>query len=71
MSSLAPDLKRGLTFASFQLRNSPDNMLLLTINVRLGVKTLAANLRFLGLYCLIKLIYLHSSLSNISVQKFH
>ena len=48
-SSLAPDFKSGLTFASFQeLGNSPDIMLLLTMNVRLGVKILADNLRIFG-----------------------
>ena len=49
MSSLAPDLKRSFTFASFHEHgNSPVVMLLFAINIRLGAKIFADNLRILG-----------------------
>ena len=44
-----PYLKSGFTFASFQgLGNSPDVILLFTIQIRLGVITLAEFLRIFG-----------------------
>ena len=46
---LAPDLKRGFTFASFHNHgNSPVVMFLFTLNIRLESKIFADNLRILG-----------------------
>ena len=49
MSSLLPDLKSSLTFASFNiLGNGPEIMLLFTIYIRLGTIMFADILRILG-----------------------
>ena len=49
MSSLSPDLKTGLIFASvYILGNDPDIMLLFTIYTRLGAIMFADILRILG-----------------------
>ena len=49
MSSLSPDLKSGLTFASFHiLGNDPEIMLLFVIDTRLGDIISADSLRIFG-----------------------
>ena len=49
MSSLSPDLKSGLTFASFHtLGNDPENMFLFTIYTILGAIIFVDILRILG-----------------------